>query len=171
MKQNWPFKNIYLSGFMGSGKTSVAYELAKLIDWRFIDLDQLIESKNQQSISKIFQQKGEAFFRNQETIFLRKVSQENNQVISLGGGAILSFTNRDFIQKNGLWINLNVPLSVVQKRIESDSKRPLANSKNKNHLANLLRKRAPYYLQAPLKIMAYPQNPKALAQKICRLLR
>ncbi len=81
-------KNVYLVGFMGTGKTAVGRELAKKKRLHFVDLDDLIELKEGRSIPDIFSKKGEAYFRRLEKKVLREVSVENKFVVSCGGGIV-----------------------------------------------------------------------------------
>ena len=79
-------KNIYLVGFMGTGKSTVGRELAKKKKWRFVDLDELIELREGRSIADIFSKKGEPYFRRIEKKILKEVSLEKSFVVSCGGG-------------------------------------------------------------------------------------
>ena len=86
-------KNIYLVGFMGTGKSAVGSELAKNKQWRFVDLDELIELKEKRSIPDIFAQDGEPYFRRLEKQALKEVSREKEFVVACGGGIVVALEN------------------------------------------------------------------------------
>ena len=86
--------NIYLVGFMGTGKSSVAKELAKLLPLNVVDMDIAIESLAGRTISDIFAQDGEESFRNTETMVLTAISKAQNQIVSCGGGVVLRQENK-----------------------------------------------------------------------------
>ncbi len=160
-------KNIYLSGFMGSGKTTVGKLLANCLGISFIDTDSLIEKKTGMTISQIFSKKGESFFREQERLVLLSLSHESPSVISLGGGMILSESNRRVIAE-GIWVNLKATPATLIKRLEhfpetlvapkkktvsKARRRPLLGIKIKReNLEELLRQRRPYYNLASIQV-------------------
>jgi shikimate kinase len=92
-----PFKRVVLTGFMGSGKTTVGLLLAERLGWKFVDLDDEIERRESRTVAEIFAQSGEALFRRLETEALRSALGVSNAVIALGGGAIEAQTNRDLL--------------------------------------------------------------------------
>src|SRR6185437_1386716 len=89
-----PVERIVLTGFMGSGKSTVGRSLAKRLGWRFIDLDSLIEQRDGRTVSRIFAESGEAAFRTMETEALISSLQEPHLVVALGGGALETAANR-----------------------------------------------------------------------------
>src|ERR1700677_1245613 len=97
---------IYLVGFMGSGKTTVGRALAEELGWWFVDLDEQIEEREHSTIADIFQVRGEAAFRALETTALkervRSVQSGRPQVISLGGGALVSDENYELVSNHGI---------------------------------------------------------------------
>lgn len=138
--------NIFLCGFMGSGKTTVGKALSTDLNMDFIDLDKLIEIENNESINEIFKNKGEDFFRNLETEALKNVCKNDNQVVSLGGGAVLKQENVDIIKANGTLIFLEVEAKTVLKRLKNDTSRPLLNVDNKEAvIEKMLQERTPIY--------------------------
>ncbi len=149
---------IVIIGFMGSGKTTVARELARALDCRAIDLDALISEREKRSPKKIIKQSGEDEFRRIETETLGEVLQDEStglstRLISLGGGAWTLPRNRDLInQHQGLTIWLDAPFELCWERIEaSGATRPLAPSRE---LAErLYRERRPVYELAELHIV------------------
>src|SRR5690349_9770471 len=117
-------KNIYLTGFMGSGKSTIGQILAAKLNRRFLDTDALIEARTGKPIKTLFKSKGETYFRALESQVLRELSQKDNLVVSLGGGAILAPQNRDILRL-GEWVFLHVPMSVIKNRLKNDKSRPL----------------------------------------------
>jgi len=113
---------IYLTGFMGSGKTTVGRILAAKMRTDFLDLDQRIEQSAQKSIAEIFQEFGEGGFRKLETATLHSIKAEN-AVVATGGGCFIH--NTEWMLANGSVVYLEVPFSALASRIGADPKRPL----------------------------------------------
>ncbi|HJO13506.1 MAG: (d)CMP kinase [Pelagibacteraceae bacterium] len=117
--------NIAIIGHMGAGKSIVAKTLAKKIDFKHIDSDYEITRFAMKSINKIFQEKGEEYFRNIETEIVLKLIEKKNVILSLGGGTILSGLIRDKLKKNSITLFLDVSLLELEKRLKKSTKRPL----------------------------------------------
>lgn len=138
--------NIYLIGFRGSGKTTLGKILAKELKKNFIDIDKLIEKKESKSIAEIFKEKGEEYFRKVETLILKEVASKDNQIISTGGGIVISEENRKIIQENGITIYLTADIETTYKRIKSDNNRPQLTDKDPlEEIKFLIEKRKPLY--------------------------
>lgn len=118
-------QNFVLCGFMGSGKTTIGRKLARLTGLDFIDADQYLEAQEGMKISDIFAQKGEAYFREQETRYLRELAQRKGIVLSLGGGAVLRQENVDAVKATGLLVHLDTPYYRVLKNLSYSNTRPL----------------------------------------------
>lgn len=117
---------IYLTGFMGSGKTTIGPLLAERIGYDFFDLDKAIEKVAGKSVQEIFMSDGEEAFRRLEALKLRAVSRRAREVISMGGGAVTSADNLYFAKTNGTVIYLRVEPPVLAERLaESAARRPL----------------------------------------------
>lgn len=145
--------NIYLVGFMGTGKTSVGKELARKLKWQFMDLDHLIELKEKRSISDIFAKSGEPYFRKVEKGALKTVAKEKDFVIACGGGIVLDKENIKIMKKSGQIICLTAKPEVILKRTSGYTHRPLLNVKDpKKQISHLLKLRAPYYALADIAI-------------------
>ncbi len=123
------YKNIILTGMMGSGKTTVGKELAALLNCNFIDLDEIIEKKYGK-ISDIFAQKGEAYFREAETQELKNLKEKEKFVLSTGGGIILKDENIEILKKIGQVFYLSAKSETIYGRIKNQNHRPLLNTKN-----------------------------------------
>jgi shikimate kinase len=117
--------NIYLIGFMGTGKTLVGKKLAELLNWTFVDIDMEIEKMLQVSISEIFDKYGEEEFRKKESIVLDNIVNKRNLVVSTGGGIVLNYKNINKMKESGLVITLIARPEVICERLKSDNTRPL----------------------------------------------
>jgi shikimate dehydrogenase len=116
--------NIYMIGFMGSGKTSIGRALAEKLNRNFYDIDEMIVESEGCSVYDIFQNKGEEYFRNLETEFLEKLSKTEPCLVSCGGGIILSEVNRKLLQTNAITIWLYSELNTCLNRVKPKT-RPL----------------------------------------------
>ena len=118
--------NIYLTGFMSSGKTTVSTLLSETLNKPLYDTDNLIINKTNLTINDIFLKFGEEYFRELETEILEEVSKKENAIISTGGGIILRDRNRQIMHETGKIIYLNAEFSVIEERLENARKsRPL----------------------------------------------
>jgi len=170
--------NIYLVGFMGTGKSSVGRLLAKeksrlesRSQWNFVDLDELIELKEQRRIVDIFAKDGEAYFRKLEKKILNQVSTQKKFVVACGGGIVLDKGNVSLMKKTGIMICLNATPEEILKRVSSSNGRPLLNvDKPKKRIELLLKMRAPYYMQADEVIETTGLSVKQVAKKISKIL-
>jgi shikimate kinase len=157
-----PVRAVFLVGFMASGKTTVARELARRLDWDFVDLDTLIESRERQTISEIFRDRGESAFRLAETSALRDLTEslERNTVIALGGGTFTQTKNRELLRSCPS-VFLEIPLDELWHRSFQDpTKRPLRND-NLAEFARLYESRLPFYRQATMTVVTSGKDDPA----------
>ena len=117
--------NIVLCGFMGSGKTVVGKEVAKIMGRRFVDTDQLIEADTGVSIPAIFQVHGEDYFRALERAACRQAAEIPNCVISTGGGALTFEENVEILRTTGKIVLLDASFDVICQRVGNGASRPL----------------------------------------------
>jgi shikimate kinase len=163
--------NIYLVGFMGTGKTAVGKELAKRKKWQFVDLDDLIELKEKRSILDIFAKEGEPYFRRLEKRVLKEVSGEKKFVFACGGGVVLDKDNIRIMKETGIIICLTATPEVILKRISGYTHRPLLNvSDPKKQIELLLKLRAPYYAQADKAIDTSKISIEEIVARIIKLI-
>ena len=163
--------NIYLVGFMGTGKTSVGRQLAKQKKWNFVDLDELIELQQQRRIVDIFAQDGEPYFRKVEKKVLKQVSSQKKFVVACGGGVVLDSGNIKLMKKTGILICLCATCEAILKRVSASSSRPILNvAKPRERIELLLKMRAPYYLQADKSIDTSCLSIKQVVGKISKIL-
>ena len=139
-------------GLMGSGKSIIGRDLSKYLNLNFYDTDKEIELKTKKKINEIFEEEGELYFRDIEEKVCIEILTNDNCVISLGGGSIISKKIRKIIKKNSYSIYLQVTLNNLLNRIKFSRKRPLLNKNlNKNEiLQNILKDRKKYYESADL---------------------
>jgi len=145
------FKNIILTGFMGVGKTSIGTRLARDLGYTFVDTDELIETDQKTTITEIFAQKGEPYFRDVEARIIRTVLENGNQVVSTGGGAVIRDENRKVFKEAGLVVCLTARPEVIYERIKHETHRPLLKVTDPmTRIRDLLESRATFYNQADL---------------------
>ena len=123
-------KNLTLTGMMGVGKSTIGKNLAKKLKYNFIDVDKLIENKERTSISLIFKNKSEQYFRKIESEITLSELKKEKSVISLGGGAFLNKEIRRSAKKLSVSFWLDVPVEELIKRLKKNRKRPLLSQKN-----------------------------------------
>ena len=143
--------NVILTGFMGTGKTSVGKRLAKRLGWRLVDLDQLIEASAKMPIARIFAERGEAVFRRLERRCISRVIHGHQQVIATGGGAFVDPQNRLRLRVSGPVICLTAKPQAILKRVgRTLETRPLLHggASSLARIRGLLQQRARAYAQA-----------------------
>lgn len=117
-------KIYYLTGFMAAGKSTIGPILANTLGWHFFDLDKEVEKKERMKIVELFEQQGEEYFRKTETALLKKLSENDEAIISLGGGAIASDVNFKTIKSSGKIIYLKSSPEMAYKRLRFKRDRP-----------------------------------------------
>ncbi len=160
---------IYLTGFMGTGKSTVGAYLSRITSRRIIDTDSLIEKETGMSITEIFKSHDEAYFRELERGVLSSTFQLKNVIISTGGGLPAYEDNMKLINKNGISVCLMARPDVILSRLEIEkNKRPLLQGENSLEKLNLLmQKRVYYYIQANILIDTSDKSIEEIAQYIC----
>lgn len=112
--------NIFLIGYRGSGKTTVAEVLAQLLGWKWLDADAELERKQGKTIKQIFADEGEAAFRDYEAAILAEIADGNRQIVALGGGVVLREMSRKLLRERGQVVWLKAPAEVLFERILAD---------------------------------------------------
>lgn len=120
---------IYLVGFMGAGKSTVARALGARIGWRIEDIDARIEARERRSVASIFAQSGEVYFRQAERQVLGELLPTREIVVATGGGTFAEPDNRALMLADGTVVWLDVPLERVIQRVPADGRRPLASDR------------------------------------------
>jgi shikimate kinase len=148
---------IFLIGFMGCGKSYVARNLAPILEIDYVDLDKLIEEKEQLTVKEIFEQKGENYFREKEKEFIEQLEPTENLIVSTGGGAPCFFNNMQLMNEKGLTIYLNRNKEkTIWRLLKGQYKRPLIANLSAEELEKFydekLSSRKQYYEQAKLHV-------------------
>ena len=163
-------KNLALTGMMGVGKSTIGRALSKRLLMQFSDIDTIIEKKLKMSIQKIFETKGESFFRKFEEQTTLEEVKKKKIIISLGGGAFMNSKIRKNIILNSktFWLDLNIEL--LEKRLIKSKKRPLLNDKNsKKTLKDIYEERKSTYAKANYRVKCDGLNLNLITSKIIKL--
>ena len=142
-------ENIFLIGFMGAGKSTVARAMKKHYGMRLIEMDEQIEYQEKMSVPKIFEVNGEPYFRKLETDLLEGLSSQENTVVSCGGGVPMRACNVEAMRKSGKVIYLRTSPQQIYERVKTSHNRPLLEGNmNVEYISKLLSQRLPKYLEA-----------------------
>jgi len=163
-----PRRPVFLVGFMGAGKSTIGRALARLLDWDFIDLDELIVRTERRNIPQIFAEEGEAYFRRLELQLLERLHGRTYLVVACGGGTYARDEGRALIDGIGRAVWLQVPLEEALERCEESPARPLL--RGAEHAEALYRERLPYYRSAPIRIDCGGLTPEVVAERLASLL-
>ena len=162
-------ENLVFLGMMGSGKSSIGSLIAKKLKLNFIDIDKEIEKELGISIKKIFETKGENYFRKfEEKITLKKLKL-NSAVISLGGGSFLNKNIQKEVLKDNLSFWLNWSDRILLDRIKNSIKRPLAFNTSNEELIDLIKKRSNIYSKALYEIKCDNLSKTKIVKKILEI--
>ena len=160
------YKIVILTGMPGSGKTSTGRELARILQYDFLDLDEIIEKKYGK-ISDIFKNRGENYFRQIETKELKNLEEQEEIVLSLGGGTILKNENLEILKKLGRIFYLEAKAGTIFERIKNESHRPLLNTPDpKKTIEQTLEARREKYEKSGEKIETDGKSAKEAAGEI-----
>lgn len=159
--------NIYLIGMPGCGKTSLGKKIAQKLNLSFVDLDYYLVEKERHTISDIFKTKGENYFRQAETKYLKEVSGLDNQVVSTGGGIIICDENTEVMKNSGIVIFIDTPPDCILKN-SSLSGRPLL--KNKDDIFKLYEERYSKYKNAAHFIVDNLEDAKKAEENLLDVL-
>ncbi len=166
-----PQLRIFLIGMMGSGKSYWSERLKKKLKVPAYDLDALVEMMEEKSITEMFTQDGEEYFRNQEAKMLRLFSEKKSFILSCGGGTPCFKNNMEWMNRNGITIFLDEPIEVLSQRLSiGQSHRPLIKDLTEAELETFLSKklveRLPFYSLATLHLQANQITEQQLVKKI-----
>lgn len=161
--------NIVLCGFMGSGKTVVGRELAKIMGAKFVDTDELIEKEQGVAIKAIFATHGEDYFRDLEYEMCKKVAQMKGAVVSTGGGAMTFARNVEAIKQGSKVVFLDASFDVICDRIGNSTTRPLFQDREK--AKRLYDERKDKYLAAADYVVNGDMGARKTALEIADLFR
>ncbi len=170
---------IALTGYMGSGKTSLGSKLASMLNFGFIDLDEEIQRKTGFSPAQIIRKKGISHFRELENFHLQKIFTDNSGkiILSLGGGTVLKRENLNLLKEKTLLIFIDTPFEIIMKRLaRNHSARPVlplttqGDIDTQSAFAQYLL-RLPYYTQAHLRFKNTYENPEISVVKLFELVK
>ena len=166
-------RNIILIGFMGAGKTAVGNRLSKQLGYEYIDTDQYIEEKEGMTISNIFAEKGEEYFRNLETAVIKELMlRDKPTIFSTGGGMPLREENAQLLKELGVVVYLKAVADTIYNRVKGDTKRPLLQCDDpKQKIVDLLKIRNPKYEAAcNYAVCVDHKGSRMMAQEVAKLL-
>jgi shikimate kinase len=166
-------KNIYLIGFMGTGKSSVGKILASELGADFVDTDKMVEDKTGRKIADIFEESSEEEFRRLESDVLREITERRGLVVSTGGGIVVSRGNLELMKQSGLVVTLIADVSTIMERIsKDDTKRPLLEVDDPfEEIKKLLFDRASFYINAHHIVETSDITPREAAGQILGFLK
>jgi shikimate kinase len=169
--------NLFLIGYRGSGKTTVAAALAERLGWSWVDADAELERRAGKTISQIFEEQGEGAFRDLESAVLADLAAGDRQIVALGGGAVLREENQTALAGRGKIIWLKAPPEVLLARMMADqttaARRPnLTREGGLAEIRTLLAQRTPLYSAcADLAVDANDRSPAEIARQIVIALK
>ncbi|HEY4744118.1 MAG TPA: shikimate kinase [Desulfuromonadaceae bacterium] len=163
---------VILTGFMGSGKSSVGKRLAKRLGCPFVDLDAVIVAEAGKSINAIFAEAGEPAFRALETACLERVLRQGRGVVATGGGVVVAEANRELMAHHGIVVNLKASLSHVLERLGDATDRPLYGGQDAaERVGALMAEREQFYGVADIRIDTDDKSVEDVAAEILRFLK
>ena len=167
---------IFLTGYIGAGKTTLGKAFARKLNLPFVDLDWYMEERFHKTVGELFVERGEAGFRELEKNMLHEVGAFEDVVISTGGGAPCFFDNMDFMNRNGKTVFLNVHPDVLFRRLRvAKQQRPILQGKQddelKEFIIRALEKRTPFYSQAQYVFNADELEDRSQIEKSVEKLR
>ena len=159
--------NLILTGFMGTGKSTIGKLLAARLDYEYLDTDQIIERRAGCAIAEIFAVYGEADFRSREREAAAEIARTDRKVVATGGGFVLQSDNVRLVRRNGLLIALTATPEAIWDRVKTDTGRPLLQVPEPlDRIREMLAERAPYYRQADLIVETTAREPEEITTEI-----
>lgn len=165
--------NIFLIGFMGVGKSSVARLLSKKTGFTQIEMDQVIVEQQDMAISDIFDEYGEKYFRRLELDLLKELQQKENQIISCGGGVVLQEENVEIMKSCGSIVLLTAEPETIYRRVKDSSHRPLLNGNMSiNYIKELMTEREEHYeAAADIRVATDHKTIETIVDEVLHKLR
>ena len=159
---------VYLVGFMGAGKTTVARALARRLDWRHEDIDEPIEQRERRDIPTIFRQEGEPYFRSLERDEVIALLSARGTVVATGGGTFSDPATRELMLRDGAVVWLDATFAAILARVPLDGRRPLA--ADRIEMEKLYNQRRMAYSQSHLRLDAGRASVEELVDQIVEWL-
>ena len=165
-------KNIYLIGFMGSGKSAVCERLHELTGMERVEMDSILAEQEKMTINEIFATKGETYFRDKETELITQLSFESRKAVSCGGGAILRSLNVSMMKESGKIILLSATPETIYDRLKDSDDRPLLHGHmNVPYITKLMDDRRPKYeAAADLTVIVDGRNLDDICKEILDII-
>ncbi len=170
MSKNETLPNLYIVGFMGTGKTTVGRTVAGRLGLQFIDVDRAVESKVGMPVKDIFETLGETVFREEERNFILRGHAKEGCVVSCGGGLPMQPGVIEILKQQGVLICLFASVSVILSRVTRTSKRPLIAGENPEFkIRQLLEERMPTYMQCGTGVLTDGRSIQQIADHVMRI--
>jgi shikimate kinase len=165
-------KNIILTGFMGTGKSTVGTKIAERLNRRFVDMDREIEKLTGMTISELFRRYGEVRFRSEEKLMAKKIAVQDDLVVATGGGIVLDQENIELLKRNGIIVCLVADPEEIFKRVSrKKGTRPLLKKNlTVDDIIAMLEERKPFYEQAEIIIQTNGRNIYTVVDDIIKKL-
>ena len=164
-------KSIDLIGFMGVGKSMVSKRLGEVLKRKVVSTDRLIEEKEGASIERIFEEKGEAYFRRLEKSVLDDVFKNSKVILDCGGGIVLNPKNLEFLKKKTVLICLAASADFIYQMVKQQRNRPLLNVEDpRKAIRDLLKKRRPLYAQAHFTISTEHKTADQIVEEVLKII-
>ena len=139
-------ENIFLIGFMGAGKSTIAKGLQRTLGMELVEMDARIVEEQKMSVNEIFAQYGEDYFRDIESQLILDIGQEGNTIVSCGGGVVVRPQNTEYMKKSGKIVFLSATPQTIYERVKHSTDRPILNGHmNVEYIAQLMEKRRALY--------------------------
>jgi shikimate kinase len=162
-------RNIVLTGFMGTGKTSVGQVLARRLEWPYVDTDALVERMAGKAVADLIRCDGEAVFRRLERAACLEVAARRKQVVGTGGGALLDPKNRAVMLMDNLLVCLTCDAEEIARRLDGDDSRPLLDGDPVTRIDELLAARKTVYDALPHHVDTTRRTPEEVADAVLQL--
>lgn len=160
-------RNIVLTGFMGTGKSTIGRHLSRRLDMPLIDTDQLIAKQAGKPITQIFEEDGEAAFRAVEAEVCQQAARSEGHVIATGGGAVLNIDTAEALAANGVLICLTADIETIMGRVGQNPGRPLF--QNYEGVLKLMSERAKVYAMLPHHVDTTDRTPEESTDEVIRI--
>lgn len=162
--------NIIITGFMGTGKTSIGAAVAQRLGRSFVDMDAVIEERAGKSIRRLFEEEGEVVFRSLEAGLCRELAEQHRLVIATGGGALIDPVNRSLLSESGVVVCLTATPDELLARVAGGDERPLLDSADpRSEIERLLRKRQAAYATIPWQIDTTGRTREEVVEQVIAL--
>jgi len=162
-------KNIIITGFMGAGKSTVGKKIASMLKRDFYDTDKIIEKEQNRTISNIFREDGEDYFRLLEKLVVTDISRKTDFVIASGGGTLLNKDNLEMLTQTGIVFCLTANIDILISRMGNRKNRPMVAEKNRAAILELYESRINGYNKLPNQIDTSNTSPQEVADTIIEL--